>query len=182
VLDRRRWISAIVGAASLLSAVAASAVELPRVRPVDPCAISTLEQARLQSATVRELEDRLAAGNIVAYVACEWRAAGQPDGSLRWVSRTPQFRYVLVTVGRDMLLTRRIEMLGHELHHATEIAAEPWVADEASLRSLFTRIGRRTSWAENYETDGARGVERRVRHELVSGVPAEAASLKTWPR
>lgn len=148
-----------------------AAVELPRVRAVDECAASLLELARLQSGTVRRLEGQMAAGDLVAYVACAWRQAGRPDASLRWVSHTPQFRYVLLTIGLDLSLSRRVELLGHELYHATEVAAATWVRSERDLLVLYSDIGRRTSRLATFETEDARTVELRVRYEIGGGAP-----------
>ena len=50
----------------------------------------------------------------------------------------------------------RIALLGHELRHATEVAAAPDVRDEAALARLIARIG----WAKSrgqFETDAAGG-------------------------
>lgn len=148
------------------TAAAVSAAELPRVRALDPHAAELIRRARIQSATVRDLEQTLAASDLVAYVRCAWMTPGQPDGTLRWVSATPQLRYVLVTIGLDLPLGRRIEMLGHELHHATEVASAPWVRSPGGMRSLFSQIGRRTSQEGTYETDAARDTERRVRRDM----------------
>lgn len=156
-------------------AIEAFSVDLPRVRAVDDCATSLLAMARLQSATVRALEAQLAPHDLVAYVACAWRQAGQPDASLRWVSRTPQFRYVLLTIGLDLSLARRIELLGHEMHHANEVATAAWVGSERELAALFGEIGRRTSRVATFETEGARAVELQVRREMYGGTPARTA-------
>lgn len=168
MFPRTLWILAV---SWLAVAATAAAADLPRVRPLDPHATELLRRARMQSPTVRDLEGQLAASDVVVYVRCEWLSAGQPVGALRWVSATPGLRYVLVTVGLDLPLGRRIAVLGHELHHATEVAAAPWVRTPVGLRALFGEIGRRTSQdGVMYETDAARDTERRVHREL--GMPA----------
>lgn len=181
----RRRLRVLAFTTFMLGAVGAQAfgVDLPRVRAVDDCATSLLAMARLQSATVRALEAQLAPRDLVAYVACEWRHAGQPDASLRWVSRTPQFRYVLLTIGLDLSLARRVELLGHELHHANDVAVASWVGGERELAALFGEIGRRTSRSATFETEGARGVELQVRHEIYGGMATQAGNtINTKPR
>jgi hypothetical protein len=179
---QRLRVLACAAAMSIATLANLAAVELPRVRPVDDCATSLLELARLQSSTVRALEASLAPRDVVAYVACEWRKAGQPDASLRWVSRTPQFRYVVLTIGLDLSLGRRIELLGHELHHANDVADAAWVRCERDLGSFFGEIGRRTSRSATFETEGAKGVELQVRHEIYAGAAQGGHAISAKPR
>lgn len=176
----RRQPLRVFAATTILCAAAivnTAAAELPRVRAADECAASLLDLARLQSPTVRRLEAQLEPGNLVAYVACVWRAAGQPDAHLRWVSSTPQYRYVLLTIGLDLSLARRVELLGHELRHANEVADATWVSSERDLLALYSNIGRRTSRQATFETEDARAIELQVRHEVGGGAPGRPENL-----
>ena len=74
-------------------------------------------------------------------------------------------RFLRVTIGAQLDPRRRLEVLGHELSHALEIAREPWVRDRATFRALYERIGFPVS-ETSFETHQARAVERQVRADL----------------
>jgi hypothetical protein len=140
--------------------------DMPHVRPLDPCGATVIVSGFARSATVRAQHARLAASDVVAYVACKWMRAGDPDASLVWVSRAGTLRYVLVRISIDLDPKRRIRMLGHELQHAIEVAEAPWVREEGDLVRLFEQIGRRTQKFATYETAAAQDVERDVALEV----------------
>jgi hypothetical protein len=166
VLHRLGWI--LVGASLVMgpTVCAAGAESLPRVRPLDAYSVKLLQDGRARSATVRDLERRLEATDVVVYVTSAWRQAGEPDACLRWVSTSAGLRYVVVKVGLDLAPQTRIELLGHELHHATEVAGASWVRSAVDVRELFTEIGHPTVRQDTYETEAARLVGLRIRRDL----------------
>jgi hypothetical protein len=61
--------------------------------------------------------------------------------------------------------------LGHELFHATEIAAEPSIVDVRTLAAFYERIGTQTSDSigrRTFETQAAADAGRRARRELLT--------------
>lgn len=158
---------------------------LPRVRALDGAARKLLSDARSRSNTVRDLEAALKPTDVVVYVRFGWRDTGEPEANLRWVSESAGLRYVVVKLSNELNPDRRIEMLAHELHHATEIADATWVHGEADLRTLYRRIGHSTDINETaFETEAARDVQRRARREAFGLGPSVAAvpSLQTLAR
>ena len=170
----RRSLASFACMAVLLAPVRhASASPLtPHMRALDPCAASIMSQGLQRSETIRQLGDRLATSDVVAYVRCVWPSSTDlQQGSLVWVSATLSLRYVLIRLAHGLTPARRIEMLGHEMQHANEVALAPWVRDETSMGRLFEEIGRRTSSRGTFETWNAQAMERAVREDLASAPP-----------
>ena len=141
----------------------------PRLRPLSPVAARLIDEARARSATVLDLERQLLSSDIVVYVDSNWRPDSGSDADLRWMAETGGLRYVMVRVATKLPLHRRIELVGHELRHALEIAAAPWVRGIPDVRTLFQQIGRRTSSEgahETFETAAALAAELHVRRDL----------------
>jgi len=176
---RLRVVLAVALVLSAATAVAAHELT-PRVRALDECASRIVDSARRQSPTVRELERRLGLTDVVAYVRCFWPNGGQPDAYLSWVSATPGTRYVLLSVAQPLPPWRRVEMLGHEMQHALEVADASWVRSDVDLERLYGDIGRRTRASRAcFETEAAQTVEWEVRRDLsatsASGQPSAGA-------
>jgi hypothetical protein len=67
-------------------------------------------------------------------------------------------------------------LLGHELQHAAEIAAEPAVLDDRSLSALYRRIGFRSGPAtgDHFDSDAAIDAGDRVTREAHAARGARA--------
>jgi hypothetical protein len=79
-------------------------------------------------------------------------------------------RFVRIQVGGTMGEDDLIALIGHELFHAVEIAADPDVTSEDSLAGLYRRIGFRLSRRAQFDTSDSHVVESLIRGELL--VPA----------
>jgi hypothetical protein len=143
----------------------ATATFVARLRPVDPDARALLETALDSSPTVAELAVRLEQTDIIAIV--ETRVM---EGSARAITvfftAAPGARYLLIRINRMLDRASRIEMVGHELQHALEVAAAPEVRDEAGMATLYRRIGRPSLSPPGFETEAAKEAGKRVRADL----------------
>ncbi len=75
-------------------------------------------------------------------------------------------RYLLIRLDHARLSpTERITALGHELHHALEVAAAPEARDGAGLVRLYRRIGWETT-RDRFESSEAQAVAFRIREQL----------------
>jgi len=127
-----------------------------------------LRAAIAGSSTFRELRNRLAATDVVIYLAemSAW-SRGAPQAELSFVVTAEKIRYVRIRVdGLRLSQADRISALAHELQHALEVAADPAVRDSAGLAALYRRIGWEAQRGR-FETAAARDVGTRVRKELV---------------
>ena len=88
-------------------------------------------------------------------------------GRTQFGSAQGAVRMVITRISTFLIQDERLAVLGHELQHVCEIAAELDVRDDAAVRKLFLRIGDRTSWSrDSYETAAAVEIERRVLNEV----------------
>lgn len=171
---RSRFAIAVFLVAVLTGAERAAAREadVQHIRPLDSFAARLIASSLARSETIRELDRQLRSSSVVVYVHCTWRQTGGADASLRWLSEAGGLRYTVVGVALDLAMNRRVERLGHELHHAVEIVGAPWVHSEDDMRVLFQDIGYRAlavGGMDTFETAAARDTERQVRKELWGG-------------
>ncbi len=139
----------------------------PHVRALSQDSAIVLASAQQKSATVRDLLDKIQASDLVVYVNVAALPADSPESGLSFISTSKMARFVLVTISSRAAADRRVELLGHELQHAVEVAGQEWVADNARLKSLMTVIGwRDENKARGYETTAANNVENQVRRDV----------------
>jgi hypothetical protein len=147
------------------------------VRCLDARAKQLLAAAREQSATVAALVERLDATDVAIYVtttAPAVRVAGMPRGTTALLSATAAGRYLQVWVDMRRPEAERVAVLGHELQHALEVAADAGMRDSLSLAKLFERLGAESgagagrAKTRQYETAMALDVEARVVAEVAA--------------
>jgi hypothetical protein len=120
-----------------------------------------------RSPTVARLLQDIEASDSIVYIDLQFDT--RADGLTTLFASNDQCRFIRVVISRMAPYPRRIEMLGHELHHALEIIRAPDVRVAADLRRLYAQIGWVVSDA-NFESNGAIDTERQVRREMM--VPA----------
>jgi hypothetical protein len=137
------------------------------VRPLDEQAAVLVAEAQQNSATVRNLVEQLGDGDVVAYVQVVSATPNGPLSGLQFVGASHTVRFVLIQIANCQAPCRRIELLGHELQHATEVAATAWVTDNPQLQRLMAFTGwPDASTARRFETAAAGQAERLVRRDL----------------
>lgn len=119
-----------------------------------------------RSPTIRQLVKALQQHDVIVFVDINM-APMSGRGTTSVMANAGGFRMLRVLIGGDLDPRRRIEVLGHELQHALEIALERAVVNDASMRVLYGRIGYPIGLT-SYETDRAREVETQVRKELAN--------------
>jgi hypothetical protein len=140
----------------------------PHIRGTDPQLRALIDDATETSATVRELLKRIAASDVVVFVACEPDLSVRASGRLNFMAAAGGFRYVVIRL-KPKRRTAAIAMLAHELQHAAEIAAAPSIVDEASMTREYERIGYKSQSVHGglaFETQAAVDTGRRVVEEL----------------
>ncbi len=125
----------------LLPAVPAQAHGLDRVRTDSENLRLLISSGLKRSPTLRAIVDRLDASDVIVEVQCGQFRSVLLAGRTVLLSARPSVRYVLVEIACPMADGASLEILGHELRHALEIASAPWVVDEPSLEKLYTQIG-----------------------------------------
>ena len=143
---------------------------VPRLRPLDSWAAALIAHGTRESPTFRSLVDRLDRSDVIVYVEVG-RKTARAHGALRFVGATKSARMVHVSLSHRLTNTELVALLGHELHHAVEIAENPGIRDEDSLRQFYRTHGFPGCDLGTYESEGARQAGRRVRREIAEGHP-----------
>lgn len=150
----------------LLCAIPAFAGGPLTPRPLDGIAADTLARASERSALIRTLVHELESSNVIVHIESSWTLPSGICGTTRFVAASKAYRYVRISFSVWLSPNDRLAILGHELHHAVEIARSP-AADVRALRRLFEASGRRVQLTSDlYETEAAVLFEKEVRREL----------------
>jgi hypothetical protein len=170
-METHKWLQRVALLIILvLPALPAQAHQLDRVR-ADSEDLRVLISSGLQrSPTLRAIVDRLEASDLIVEVQCGQFKSVLLAGRTVLLSARQSVRYVLVEIACPMADAGALEILGHELRHALEIASSPWVVDEPSLERLYKQIGYSTCAKPGgfgeFETADAIEAGERVHHEL----------------
>lgn len=171
-METHKWLQRVALLLLLLLPGTAHAQTLDRVR-VDSDDLRIIISSGLQrSQTFSAIIERLEASDLIVEVQCAHFKSSILAGRTVLLSAQPSVRYVLVEVACPVAQVATLEILGHELRHALEIASAPWVVDEPSLSRLYTQIGYSTcglkmTGAGEFETADALEAGARVHHELL---------------
>jgi len=122
-----------------------------------------------RSPTFRDIVHQLEQSDVVVEVQCGQFSGSTLVGRTALLAAQPDVRYVLVELDCPVTELPGFYALGHELHHALEIASAPSVVDGESLAQFFTEIGfqsRNANQFGQFETADAIDAGERIRHEL----------------
>ena len=168
-------------AAVVLGVQALSPPSTPHLRP-EIMLRPLVEQAAQRSPSIRDLIDRIEASDLIVYVRLRQFAQSNLDGRVALLSRMPAGqRYLMIELACARSDVVTMATLGHELYHAMEIAAEPWIVDASGLTSYYTRHGQRTGDIQGnvtFETRGAEQAGVQVRRELFTTPARQTWTLK----
>jgi hypothetical protein len=177
----RTLLAVVLGCFVSTAALASTPEELwrhARIRPQDPRLAELLRTGVARSATLRNIVNRLEAGNLIVYIALHPAMRPSLAGKLTWMSKSGDFRYVKATINTEQSADQMIATLAHELQHALEVSAEHSVVDQRSLAGLYKRIGRPStvSAIAGFETVAAQETGFQVRRELSAAAAAASAA------
>jgi hypothetical protein len=141
---------------------------VPRLRPTSDVARDLVVEAMSRSPTIKRLVRDLEASDLFVYVELKYDIGDAPAETAFLVANNAG-RFLRVTVDARFEPRRRIELLGHELRHALEIAQAPGVRDVVGMRQLFNDIGWTLRRSLAFETGAAVDAERQVSRELAGG-------------
>jgi|SRR5688572_29887031 len=160
---------ALVAGLSVSSALAAERIGGPRLRPQDARTALVLKEGAARSATFRALVERIEAGNVIVYLAVNPMLKSTLSGTLTWMTRAADFRYVRASISTELSFNQMIATVAHELQHAVEVVEDESVIDERSLVAMYRRIGEPSKAAgSSWETLAAQRTGTQVRRELVN--------------
>ena len=173
-----RLLAALFSVALATPATAESLADSPpkycQVRTTDYRLTAAVETGVRESATFRQLVDRINASDVVVYVTADpSELPSGVDGQLTFLSATGGFRYVVVRVNVKLSPPRLVSLLGHELQHAREIADTEAIVDSPSMaRAYAGRLGyhnRDDTDRSMFDSVAAIRAGERVLKEVLSG-------------
>jgi hypothetical protein len=140
----------------------------PHVRPENGLR-QLVDEAARRSPSVRAMIDQLEGMDVTVYIRVRTFDQLDLEGRVGLLaSRRHRYLVIELACGRPAL--SQMATLGHELFHATEIAAEPSAVDARSLAALYARIGILTgnqAGRQSFETAGAAAAGVQTRRELL---------------
>ena len=119
------------------------------------------------SDAVADLVTAIHASNVIVYVEPSFSLPADMAGRILLQTTAGEERYLRIQVRATLANDQLISVIGHELRHAVEVAADTSVVDDAGLRALYKRIGHVSNANRGYDTDAAQDTGRKVRAELV---------------
>ena len=138
-----------------------------RVRAADARSATLLTQGLERSATIRALVNALEKRDVIVYLEMQPALARRLAGTLTWVTKTRDHRYVRVSISTELNTDMAISTIGHELQHAMEVANAAEIVNEATLSRFYQLHGISTRARYNgWDTEAARIAGDDVRREL----------------
>ena len=138
------------------------------VRTTDKYLQALLRLGLQRSPTFASLIAQLNDTDVIVYLEPVQTLPTSLSGRLLLLPHDSSQRYLRIQVLASLGRTELIALIGHELRHALEVAAEPGVRDQSALVQLYERIGQRSVKGHQYDTDAAQDAGRAVRKELVA--------------
>ncbi|MGQ0732505.1 MAG: hypothetical protein ACT4QD_02490 [Acidobacteriota bacterium] len=140
-----------------------------RLRPHDARSRALLATGLQRSASLRDLVRELEAHDVIVYLQMEPQLSDHLAGTLTWITATPRYRYVRISINRGLSDVLAMATVGHELYHALEIAREPSIVSPESLEAFYRSMGiRMLAHQGGWDTDGARARGELVRREVAA--------------
>jgi len=148
-------------AASLLAA------ETRRIRSTTARIGTLINDGVRRSRTFANLVAEVHKTNVIVYVQTSMTLPPEVAGRILFAGTAGNQRYLRVQVSPSLTRDQMIAVIGHELRHALEVAAEQSVVNEKALEAFYQRIGDSPHVGGGYDTEAARVAQRTVRQELI---------------
>jgi len=152
------------------AAAAYKMLEAPdrRVRAPESRLRALLEEGFHRSPTFAALLTAINDSDVIVYIETTMLLPKDTRGRITIVPLPGKHeRYLRIQIRYDLPRREAISLLGHEMRHALEIAAETGVRDSAGLIKLYERIGHSSGGDHTYDTTAAQDAGRQVLSELV---------------
>ena len=176
-MDRR--LGSLVFAVVLGGPVVVCAEDSPRVRGSSPETARAIAEGAEKSATFRQLVATVAATDGIVYVHHDTCGRNVRACLVHSVTHAGPHRVLHIRVDRKKKGNDLLIAIGHELHHAAEVLADPTVVDTDSIRLFYER----TAPTERYsfETQAAIEAELRIAGELRAWRKQQRPALTAEP-
>jgi hypothetical protein len=148
----------------------------PHIRSGHEALLDALATGVKASPMLRGITSSIESSDVVVYVVFEPSSRNGVAAHVSFISAAGGRRYLHVGIDPRYSGTQLIALLGHELQHAAEIAAEASVVDSRTLTDFYRRVGfgGTVGTREHFESDRAIEAGFRVGREAHAFLAAEA--------
>lgn len=154
----------------LLSTVPPDASGPGGVRSTNVRIRGAIEEGVTRSPTFRGLVERLRESTVIVYIERGECRCSRARSCLAFVTSSGRVRYLRSYVTLQQTQRTLIEQIGHELHHATELAEAPDVTSRRGFAQLFAKLAGAGCFERRcFETPDALATEAVVRREIADG-------------
>jgi hypothetical protein len=143
-----------------------STLYVPHVRVRHAALEPFLREAIEKSITTRKMVATLDASDVIVYLELLPRMPGSLPAGLGFAGSGGRFRYLRIALNPTNTRRQMMAMIGHELQHAVEIAAEPTIRSRRDLQKHYKRIGIAGAVDDMWDTEAARDTGRLVSREV----------------
>src|SRR5688572_5630950 len=112
----------------------------PRVRSMSNDMADLVNRTAVRSPTVAAMLKTIEASDVIVQLDFRLDPA-LPRAVTTFASVSGAVRYVRIAINPRLPPRLRMELLGHELQHVIEIASNPAIRDQASMRVAFSALG-----------------------------------------
>src|SRR6187431_2275558 len=112
----------------------------PRVRSMSNNMADLVQRTAVRSPTVAAMLRAIEASDVILQIDFRLDPA-LPRAVTTFVGVSGAARYVRMVINPMLPPRLRMELLGHELQHVIEIASNPAIRDQRSMRIAFSAIG-----------------------------------------
>ena len=136
------------------------------VRALHPFLADLLVEGVVRSPTFAHLLADIERSDVIVQIVPSQNLPASTPARILLVPQPKTFRFLRIQMRLEGTDEDLITIMGHELHHALEIAAAVEVRDDRALAALYRRIGFTGSGDDDFDSSDAHAVERQVRREL----------------
>src|SRR5262245_8831923 len=110
---------------------------MSRIRPASGFEAGMIVEGVCRSATLRSMVASLEASDVIVYVRMRRLPERSMVGGLEFLGTTATDRILRVTITFPLDRASRTAILGHELQHAIEVAANPEIRNRKTFDEFY---------------------------------------------
>lgn len=150
-------------------AVRKSPKPIPRLRAADNRIAAALKEGLDRSASFRAIVDRVNQLDVIVYAETQPLLRGRLSGTMTWVTKTKEYRYLRVSLNPDLNSAQTVASLAHELQHVIEVGEAKSIVDTKTMSDYYRVAGlEKYAHSEEWDTEAAQRTGEIVRREVAA--------------
>lgn len=150
-------------------AIRKSPKPIPRLRAADNRIAAALKEGLDRSASFRAIVDRVNQLDVIVYAETQPLLRGRLSGTMTWVTKTKEYRYLRVSLNPDLNSAQTVASLAHELQHVIEVGEAKSIVDTKTMSDYYRVAGlEKYAHSEEWDTEAAQRTGEIVRREVAA--------------